>query len=1471
MTANTTRTNTHTTGGLMNVRRRLAAVMAAALSGVSLALIATAPPAAATLPAPVILNDGAQNSAGTQWAETQELPDDNGVRQFFATFLVTHAPGRHITTVRADVNFDGTDNTANNTATNVGVTDETYVGTAGSLETSRVTVPVTVGKPGGFGCPLFGTKVRSVDAPIRMRVVDNTGEPSTTTLNTTVRFIEDSNCTGSADYPRLTSASQNLTEVTPGQNITYTFSCDDVDTDFFSTDDECDRANIRWRRLDDGVTGSLPGKGPGMTDNSTQTTTANFPSQGYYVVEAQFGNENGNFDQVQAPTNGWWRLGNAIVNDAASSLSGSLGFSGVQPSSPPSVNPGGTVNATATVADTNGTVQVIEWDADNNGSFERFEYSIPTKSGNVITHAALPAAKLTQSVNTASPGLRTVNAKITDNGALDAADNIRRQLTFSGQVRVNAVPTAGNVNVTTAEDTATTVTMAGSDSDNQPAALTYSIVSPPAPATGTLGTVSGNQVTFTPAANYNGPASFTYRVDDGTGSTVGAHAASNIATVSINVTPVNDVPVVDPKSATTNEDTAVNLQATGSDIEDGATLSWTAFTQPAHGTASCNATTGLCTYTPALNFFGTDTFIVKGTDSGGASATATFTVTVNAVNDAPVPNNDTVAVPEDSVNFPINLTASDVDSVTLTFNAPVDDVDNGTLNCLGQSCTYSPNANYNGPDSFTFTVSDGALTSTGTITINVTPVNDAPVATDVLNAETDEDVPVDLTLGGTDVDSDPVTVSGVSDPPHGLASILGPNLVRYLGDLNFNGIDTFDFDVTDGQGGSDTGTVQITVHPVNDPPVINDQTFHVTEDTPTLLSMTASDVDGDALHWSVTSPAGSGVVFGGGPDVAYVPNGNFAGTDTFVVQVDDGHAATDTAVITVIVDPVNDQPMANASAVTVAEDSVANFSLDASDLDGDTLAITAPVAGPSSGGLACSGALCTYTPNPNFNGADLFTFSVDDGNGGTDNASVSITVTPVNDAPIASAASGSTDEDTTVAFNLVASDVDGDLLHYSLTSPSHGTVIGTAPNVVYVPNANYFGSDSFDFTADDTHGGQSTQTVSVTVNPVNDAPVATGGSVTTPEETAVNFQLGATDVEGDALAFTVTSPPDQGTLACNAAGACSYTPPTDYNGSAIVRYAVSDGQASDSGVFTVLVDPVNDAPVANSSLTSTQEDTALSITLSASDTEHDTLTYVIESSPAHGSLVCGSDNTSCVYTPAPNYNGSDGFSWSADDGHAGHVTATVSISVAAVNDAPQALDVSSTTDEEVPVTFPLLSNDVDGDAVTYSVASGPSHGSVTISGGNATYTPAVDFNGVDTFIFRATDPSGASTTAKATVTVVGLPLIGTYIKPDGSVAQVEVKVGVPLSARAALLRLSSRLYTSSGAPLAGRTLSFTIGTTPVCSGVTDASGFATCGTRMDGVASLLALGYHVTFAGDADYAPSAATGGIVTISVARLP
>ena len=266
--------------------------------------------------------------------------------------------------------------------------------------------------------------------------------------------------------------------------------------------------------------------------------------------------------------------------------------------------------------------------------------------------------------------------------------------------------------VTTAEDTAKAITLTGSDADGNP--LTYSVVTQPGHGT-PYGTAPN--LTYTPAANYNGPDSFTFKVNDGT-------VDSAAATVSITVTPVNDAPVANAQAVTTNEDTAKAITLTGSDV-DGNPLTYSVVTQPGHGTLSGTAPN--LTYTPAANYNGADSFTFKVNDGTVDSAPATVTITVNPVNDAPVANAQAVTTNEDTA-MAITLTGSDVDGNPLTYSV-VTQPGHGSLSGTAPNLTYTPAANYNGPDSFTFKVNDGSVDSApATVSITVTPVNDAPVA-----------------------------------------------------------------------------------------------------------------------------------------------------------------------------------------------------------------------------------------------------------------------------------------------------------------------------------------------------------------------------------------------------------------------------------------------------------------------------------------------------------------------------------------------------------------------------------------------------------------------------------------------------------------------------------------------------------------------------------------------------------------------
>lgn len=273
---------------------------------------------------------------------------------------------------------------------------------------------------------------------------------------------------------------------------------------------------------------------------------------------------------------------------------------------------------------------------------------------------------------------------------------------------------------------------------------------------------------------------------------------------------------------------------------------------------------------------------------------------------------------------------------------------------------------------------------------------------------------------------------------------------------------------------------------------------------------------------------------------------------------------------------VNVAPVALAGYVTTAEDTPTSIALAATDAEGDplTYAVLTP---PSHGALSGTAPNLTYTPAANYNGADAFTFRAHDGSLNSAPATVSITVTPVNDAPLALPQSVAVDEDTTLALTLAGSDVDGGGLMYTIaTAPVHGSLSGAAPNVAYRPAPDYNGADSFTFVAGDDGLASAPATVNIMVRAVNDAPVAWPGSVVAQTDVPVGVTLKATDVDcvsgscGN-LTYSVVMPPAPGSLS-GVTPNLTYASASGFSGLDGFTFSASDGSlASSPAAVSILV------------------------------------------------------------------------------------------------------------------------------------------------------------------------------------------------------------------------------------------------------------------------------------------------------------
>ncbi|MBI3465096.1 MAG: tandem-95 repeat protein [Planctomycetes bacterium] len=619
----------------------------------------------------------------------------------------------------------------------------------------------------------------------------------------------------------------------------------------------------------------------------------------------------------------------------------------------------------------------------------------------------------------------------------------------------------------------------GNDTDPDSDPLTAIRIS--GPSHGSLTLNADGSFGYTPDANFNGTDLFTYVANDGT-------VDSNVAAVNITVNPVNDNPTASASSDSTAEeaDLPVDLRLLVDDVETSdANLSYVIISGPTHGTLTTTATNGLFSYHPDINYNGPDSFDFHVVDrgdpdncSGGppactaalSSNASTFSITVNPVNDKP-----TASAGSDSTNEDSDLT---VDLSTLTDDVETSDANlsyvinsgptHGTLTATATNglFSYHPGSNYNGPDSFGFHVVDRG---------------------------------------------DPDNCSG--DPP--ACSIALP---------------------------SNDSTSSFTVNPVNDAPVAVKNSDTVDEDTTLVVNAVGgvlsndTDVDGDSLTAVlVTGPGNGTLTLNADGSFTYTPNPNFNGADSFTYKANDGVLDSNTATVTITVNPVNDAPVASNDAhgenedTTLVVNAAAGVLSNDTDVDGDSLTAVL-VIGPGNGTLTLNAdGSFTYTSNANFNGTDSFTYKANDGTLDSNTATVTITVNPVNDAPVASNDAHSVDEDTTLVVNATTgvlsndTDVDGDSLTAVLvTGPSKGTLtINVDGSFTYSPNANFNGTDSFTYKANDAALDSNVASVAITVNPVQDPPVANAGADQAADEAAVvSFDGSASfDVDGDSLTY----------------------------------------------------------------------------------------------------------------------------------------------------------------------------------------------------------------------------------------------------------------------------------------------------------------------------------------------------------------
>ncbi|HWQ34115.1 MAG TPA: Ig-like domain-containing protein [Blastocatellia bacterium] len=367
---------------------------------------------------------------------------------------------------------------------------------------------------------------------------------------------------------------------------------------------------------------------------------------------------------------------------------------------------------------------------------------------------------------------------------------------------------------------------------------------------------------------------------------------------------------------------------------------------------------------------------------------------------------------------------------------------------------------------------------------------------------------------------------------------------------------------------------------LNRPPVIQaPATFTISEGQNTDLRIAAFDPDdGQTITLSLTGPGFASLIDGTEKLVRLTPGFSDAGTYTLTLTAKDNLNAITTRTIALTVSNTNRPPSSGGQSLTTSEDTALNITLSGSDPDGDTITFI-PLLAPAHGTISGTAPNLIYTPASNYNGADSFTFKVSDGGLNSPTYTVNITISAVNDAPVANGQSATTAEDTPKAITLTGSDVEGSALTFTVVNgPANGTLNGTAPNLTYTPNLNFNGTDSFTFKVNDGQLDSAPATITLNVQAVNDAPtINVPGQQTVVTEDLLSFTISGSDVDaGQTLTFAAMNLPP-GANFDPATKTFTWTPAWNQVGTFDVDFKVQDNGAppqSNVGQVRIIVNPV---------------------------------------------------------------------------------------------------------------------------------------------------------------------------------------------------------------------------------------------------------------------------------------------------------
>ncbi|WP_394245634.1 tandem-95 repeat protein, partial [Vibrio astriarenae] len=848
---------------------------------------------------------------------------------------------------------------------------------------------------------------------------------------------------------------------------------------------------------------------------------------------------------------------------------------------------------------------------------------------------------------------------------------------------------------------------------------------------------------------------------------------------------IEHAPEADSVSAQVDEDGSIiitqeDLLANATDLDGDDLTALNLSTDDDNVTITDNGD-GTYTLTPDADFNGDIEFTFDVSD-GDQIVSTDLNLTVNPVNDGPVAEDKAYTVEEDgSLTFTDDQlleNATDIEGDELTVEGVSYTGTDGVLSDNGDGTyTFAPNENFSGDVDFTFNVSDGTDTVTANIDVQVTEVNDPPVAGPT-SYTIDEDSVLTFSesqvlANASDVDGEVELVEISYDGPDGIFSVNGDGTCSFAPNENFNGEVQLNVVITDDDGATVETVINVDVLPINDAPVSGSTAYTVDEDgsitisQEQLLSQT-SDVEGDDLTASnLTVDGNAEVTANEDGSFTITPDADWNGDIDLSFDITDG---TDTiqATADLTVNPVNDLPQPEDQAFTVEEDGTLTFTdadllTGATDIDGDDLSVEGVSYTGTDGILTDNGdGTYSFAPNENFNGDVEFTFDVSDGTD-TVTANVDVSVTPVDDAPTVEgnlAYTVNEDGEITLSQEQLlsnVSDVEGDDLTASNLSVDGNAevIVNDDGSFTITPDADWNGDIDISFDVSDANNVVQAQ-ADLTVNPVNDLPQPEDQAFTVEEDGTLTFSdadllTGSTDIDGDDLTVEgISYSGTDGILTDNGNGTYSFAPNENFNGDVEFTFDVSDGTDTVTANIDVSVTPVDDAPTVEGNLSyAVNEDGEITLSQeqllsNVSDVEGDNLTASNLSVDGNAD-VTANDDGSFTITPDADWNGDIDISFDVSDGE-NIVASGADLTVNPVNDLPQPQDQEFTVEEDGTLTFTdadLLAGatDVEGDDLSVEGISYTGTDGILTDNGNGTYSfaPNENFNGDVEFTFDVSD------------------------------------------------------------------------------------------------------------------------------------